>query len=142
MLIALAAAGTTAAQEVTMNVRQGPETVFDEPVEQIVPELEGARATDSNGRVGNEFVFWGYELADGRSAYLFACAIMEGVDCEARRQQICAGGQEIISIAETAGGVRQMRCSRLSVASIGERHPGCTDRTSDLALSVGLVHCM
>ena len=51
-----------------MGLRQEPSTVFSEPVERLVPELEGATATGQNGRVGGELVFWGYKLRDGKRA--------------------------------------------------------------------------
>ena len=124
-----------------MNVSQGPETVFDRPVEQIILDLAGATATDENGRVGNELVFWGYRLADGRAAYLFACAIMKGVDCEARTQEICLGQTNVISTTQTAGDVRHMRCKEFSFVGVGDVRPGCVDRTSDQDLAVGLVQC-
>jgi hypothetical protein len=55
--------------------------VFSEPIDTLLPELEGATATGENGRVGPELVFWGYRLGDGRPAFLFACAPREGVNC-------------------------------------------------------------
>ena len=37
-----------------MNVRQGPETVFEQPPAEIFPALVDANATGENGRVGSE----------------------------------------------------------------------------------------
>jgi len=124
-----------------MNVRQGPETVFDRPVDQILPELAGATATNENGRVGNELVFWGHRLADGRSAFLFACAPKEGVDCDARAQAICLSGTNVIRRIETQGDVRHMRCRSMTLPKVGDLHPGCTNRVEGEDLAVGLVQC-
>jgi hypothetical protein len=64
--------GVADEHERQMNVRQGPDAVFDRPVGELLPILAGSRETGENGRVGNELVFWGFELADGRQAFLFA----------------------------------------------------------------------
>ena len=72
-----------------MNVRQGPETVFDRPPAEILPALAGAKATGENGRVGSELVFWGYEQNDGRRVFFFACALRPDFDCATRVPAIC-----------------------------------------------------
>ena len=64
---------------------------------EILPELAGARATGVNGRVGNEFVFWGYQLDDGEQAWLYACALVDEVDCPQRRTEVCDEGFELLS---------------------------------------------
>ena len=76
-VVALLLVATAYSQERAMGVRQKPDAVFSQPVEALVPELAGATATDENGRVGAELVFWGYRLGDGRTAFLFACAPSE-----------------------------------------------------------------
>jgi len=124
-----------------MNVRQGPETVFDRPVEQILPELAGATATRENGRVGNELVFWSYRLADGRNAYLFACAPLEGVDCDTRAQAICPSRTQVIERVGAQGLVRHLRCSSMAVPKAGDLHPGCLDNIKGQDLVAGLVQC-
>ena len=58
-------AESRAIPERQMNVSQGPDSVFNTDVSEIMPRLKGATATNENGRVGNELVFWGYRLADG-----------------------------------------------------------------------------
>jgi hypothetical protein len=142
MTLLLAMAATTAvAQERSMNVRQGPETVFDRPVEQIFIELAGATATNENGRVGNELVFWNYRLADGRVASLFACAQREDVDCDARVRAICLNSANVMRRIDTPGIVRQLRCQSLSMPKVGDLRPGCLERQEGEALLAGLVQC-
>lgn len=140
VLITMGAAAA-AAQERVMNVTQGPDTVFDRPVEQIMTELAGATATDENGRVGNELVFWGFELDDGRDVYFYACAMREGIDCEARSMAICTGRTEILRRIETAGQVRHLRCREVATVGVGDLRPGCTDRVEANNLHAGLVQC-
>ena len=132
-------AGVAAERE--MNVRQGPETVFDVPVEEIFPALAGATATDRNGRVGNEFVFWGYRLADGQAAWLYACAPFEGVDCEERRRAVCDGDLEVLAERADAGNAVARHCTVISVVGVGDRRPGCTDIDVQMELSIGLLSC-
>lgn len=142
VLAIAAAAPTASAQERLMNVEQGPESVFDRPVDEILPELAGATATHENGRVGNELVFWGYRLADGRGGYFFACALREDVDCDARIELICpAGRTDVLSRLETVGEVRELKCRDVAVAGPGDLRPGCTDRTQANNLAAGLVQC-
>lgn len=129
------------AAERTMGVTHPPETVFDVPVDEIVPELAGASPTGANGRVGGELVFWGYRLADGRDAEFFACALIEGVDCDARIAAICPAGTRLLASGERAGTVVRRRCREISFANPGDVRPGCTDRSADTGLRVGLVAC-
>jgi len=124
-----------------MTVRQGPETVFDVPVEQLIPELDGARPTRVNGRVGSEFVFWGYTLADGRDVWLYACALIEGVDCPQRREAICDGPIEMLAERVDTGRAVDRHCRSIAVAGVGELHPGCNDEVYEASLDIGVVAC-
>jgi hypothetical protein len=139
--IGAALVSIAAAQERTMNVRQGPETVFAQPVEQILPELVGARATDENGRVGGELVFWGYRLADGRPAFFFACAQLPDVDCGARVQLICPDRTTVLATSEASGAMLRRECRPVAFAAPGDTRPGCVDNVDTAPLQVGLVTC-
>jgi hypothetical protein len=134
-------AGSLGAQERSMNVTQGPEAVFDRPVVEIVPTLEDATATGENGRVGNELVFWGYRLADGRPVYFFACKRSPDVDCAARIESICLTTTTVLESAETTGKTVRRTCREVGVAAPGDTRPGCSDTIEDVALAVGLVSC-
>jgi hypothetical protein len=139
---AIVAGGAAAlAAERQMNVRQGPETVFDRPVEQLIPQLQGARATNQNGRVGGELVFWGYQLADGGSAYLFACAPIGSVNCEERISAICPVFTEVMTRSEYAGQVIRRNCREVCVSAPGDLRPCCTDTAAQSPLQIGLVSC-
>jgi hypothetical protein len=135
---------TTSAQRAEpqrqLNIRQGPESVFDRPVSEIMSELDGATATGQNGRVGNELVFWGYELTDGREVYLFACAKLDDVDCDRRRRSICLQDSRLIRAHEVAGKVRHVNCRALHIGP-GDIKPPCTNSESESILDVGLVQC-
>jgi len=125
-----------------MNVRQGPETVFKQPVAQIVPGLAGAKATSQNGRVGNEFVFWGYRLADGTPAFFYACAAVPGVDCLTRRTQICVSGQtKVLSENQSMGNVQKLSCQPVCDVNAPKAMPCCTGSQQTADLEVGLVSC-
>lgn len=125
----------------TMTVTAGPEQVFDRPLGEILPELENAMPTGNNGRVGNEMVFWSYQLQDNRQVNFFGCAVLDDVDCEERIQAICpAGGQEITRAVEP-GGVRHMYCRAIGVVGAGDLHPACQDNTRESDVLVGLVQC-
>ena len=141
----LAASVPSAAQEKLrreMNVRQGPDKVFDRPVGEILPALAGAKPTRANGRVGSELVFWGYDLADGRNVAFFACAPLAGVDCMTRTQLICPPRGELLETRETEGKVTHRRCTPVAMGAAGSTRPGCNDNENDGAdLLVGLVHC-
>ena len=124
-----------------MTVRQGPDTVFDVPVERLIPELGGATPTGVAGRVGSEFVFWGYRLADGEEAWLYACALIEGVDCSQRRQAICDGPIDVLAERVETGRAVDRHCRSIAVAGVGELHPGCSDEVYEAALDIGVVAC-
>ena len=133
-----------AAQEVPerqMNVRLGPETVFDRPPAEIFPTLEGATATGENGRVGSELVFWGYEQRDGRRVFLFACAVRPDFDCAARVPAICPVTTTVLETREASGKTVRRDCRRVGVVAPGDTRPGCDDRVEDASLAVGLVSC-
>jgi hypothetical protein len=129
------------AEEREMNVQQGPEAVFSVPVASIFPVLETAEATGRNGRVGDELVFWGYRLGDGRQVDLVACAETADVDCAARERQVCPSGMERLAQTTAEGLVRRRHCTRVATVAPGELHPGCTDRDAHRDLVVSLVQC-
>jgi hypothetical protein len=137
--------GVWAQQEIParqMNVRQGPETVFDRSPAEILPALAGATATAENGRVGTELVFWGYEQRDGRRVFLFACAQEPELDCAARTLAICPTTTTVLETTEARGAAVRRSCRSFSVSAPGALHPGCDDRLDGSAsLAVGLVSC-
>jgi hypothetical protein len=139
--LAVIAAGSLGAQERNTNVTQGPEAVFDRPVTEIVPTLESATASGVNGRVGNELVFWGYELADGRPVYFFACMKSADVDCAQRIESICTTTTTVLESTETNGKIVRRTCREVTTAAPGDTRPGCSDKVEDVALAVGLVSC-
>lgn len=123
----------------TMGVSRGPELVFAQPVDELMPILQGATATGRNGRVGGELVFWSYRLADGRDVLLQACAALEGIDCAARSQRVCpAGLPQPLQGLELSGEVRHLHCRPVGQAAPGDLRPNCTDleRTSPLQVAV------
>ena len=124
-----------------MNVRQGPESVFDRPPADILPALAGAKATGENGRVGSELVFWGYEQADGRRVFFFACALRPEFDCATRASAICPVTTTVLETRETSGTMVRRNCRNVSVVGPGELRPGCDDRAATASLAVGLVSC-
>jgi hypothetical protein len=124
-----------------MGVTAGPDKVFAEPVERIMPLLAGASATGNNGRVGNELVFWEYRLADGGTANLFACANLPDVNCEGRLGRICPGSGRELARAEQNGTIRELNCRAVGVAGVGDLRPGCEDDTQNSDLLVGLMQC-
>ncbi len=125
----------------TMNVSGGPERVFDESADAILPELAGAVATGSNGRVGNQLVFWEYRLQDNSRTNFFACAQGEEIDCDTRIRQICPGGGEEHLRKDASGLVRHLDCEAIGIASPGELFPNCTDTEQTEPLLVGLMEC-
>jgi hypothetical protein len=129
------------AQERKMDVKQGPDSVFTSPVASLLPELAGARSTGENGRVGNELVFWGYKLGDGRQAFLFACAPMADVNCDERVPMICPARANVLTTGAANGNVTHRQCHELSSAKIGDVRPGCFDTVENVSLSIGLVSC-
>ncbi len=127
--------------ERTMGVSAGPENVFSQPVSEIVPELANAVATGTNGRVGSEMVFWGYRLQDNRDVNLFACAMLDDVDCDERISKICpTGGQEQARVYEP-GTVRHINCRPIGIAAPGDLLPNCEDYDRSYDLMVGLMQC-
>ena len=125
-----------------MNVRQGPETVFEQPPAEIFPALEGATATGENGRVGSELVFWGFEQRDGRRVFLFACPVRPDLDCAARVPAICpATAATVLETREAAGKTVRRYCRNVAVTGPGDLRPGCDDRLESASLAVGLVSC-
>lgn len=147
MMAAMAVAATASSAglgeeaERQMNVRQGPASVFAEPPGQIFSELAGATATDENGRIGNELVFWGYRLADGREVYLVACAMIDTIDCAARESRVCQTESRVLSRGTSQGLVRQIECKSIATAAPGDIRPGCTDTERSQELAVALVTC-
>lgn len=133
--------GVAHAQQEHEAVRQGPESVFEEPVERIFDVLVDATATGPNARIGREFVYWGYTLADGRDVFLFACAPLEDVNCEARRDAICPAGNTLIARSELVGRVRQVQCRSIAVSAPGDLRPGCSDQEVENQLDAGIVQC-
>ena len=138
--IALPAENGVAAER-EMTVRQGPETVFDVPVGDIFPALSGATATGDNGRVGNEFVFWGYRLTDGGEVWFYACALVAGVDCNERRRAVCDGAGDVLAERADMGRAVDRRCSGIAIVGAGDLRPGCTDVAVESPLAVGLLAC-
>jgi hypothetical protein len=124
-----------------MNVQQGPETVFERPIGEVFPLLEGATATDANGRVGNELVFWGYTLQNGGVVNLFACALRDDVDCEARSRLICPGASRLLERTQATGRVRTISCRAVAVETPGGERPGCDDREVAQPLDTGVMQC-
>jgi hypothetical protein len=125
----------------SMTVTIGPDKVFERPVDEVLPQLRNAVATNINGRVGNELVFWEYQLVDNRRVNLFACAMLDDVDCEARLSSICPGsGQELTRIIES-GVVRQLDCRAIGVGGVGDPRPNCTDDVIQNELLVGIMQC-
>ena len=139
----LAAVGASSAQQREMNVRQGPETVFMKPVAEVVPFLAGATPTGENGRVGMEFVFWGFKQPDGRNVFLFGCAPSVDVNCEERVPLICPTGITTRLLEQTMddGTIIRRNCRNLAVAAPGDTRPGCEDREATAGLLVGVVTC-
>ncbi|MFZ1990823.1 MAG: hypothetical protein WAW96_13760, partial [Alphaproteobacteria bacterium] len=109
-----------------MTVYEGPEKVFSQPVGEIEPALQGAKPTGRNGRVGNEFVFWGYRLASRKAAFLYACLPATGVDCTARRALICDRDLTVISEHEARGSVQKLDCQPVCEARVVSSRPCCT----------------
>lgn len=124
-----------------MNVRQGPEAVFDRPPADILPDLAGATATGENGRVGTELVFWGYEQPGGRHVFFFACAQRPELDCAVRVPAICPATTTVLATSVASGNTVHRSCRSIAVTSPGEVRPGCDDRLQNAELAVGLVTC-
>jgi hypothetical protein len=140
-LIAIVVATVVGAQERKMDVKQAPDAVFTEPVASLLPELAGATATGQNGRVGNELVFWGYKLGNGRPAFLFACMPKADVNCDERVPMICTARTNVLTTGSANGNIVRRQCRELTVAQIGDVRPGCVDTLENVPLSIGLVSC-
>jgi hypothetical protein len=126
----------------TMGVSKGPELVFDQPVESVMPALAGATPTGQNGRVGGELVFWSYRLQDGREVLFHACAELPGVDCTARALLVCPAGQPTtLQTGSISGEVRELQCRAIGQAAPGDLRPNCLDSEFSSALVLGLVSC-
>jgi hypothetical protein len=124
-----------------MGIKQGPETVFDDSVGEIIPDLIDARETGRNGRVGREMVFWEYRLAGGEQAYFYACAPVKNTDCGHRRQLICGRDMRLISESERSGRISRFRCPiSCNSISAGES-PCCLEYVEKYTLQTGLVQC-
>ena len=106
-----------------------------------MPELEGASPTGENGRIGGELVFWGYRLGDGRPVFLFACAMLQDVDCEQRTQLICPDLTTVLRTGTTDGNIVRRECRNIAVVAPGEDRPGCIDTPQNVPIAVGLVSC-
>jgi hypothetical protein len=139
-VLALPATAISDALKREMTVREGPERVFSQPVSEIEPALQGAKPTGRNGRVGNEFVFWGYRLASGKAAFLYACLPATGVDCTARRALICDRELNVISEHEARGSVQKLDCQPICKPQESPR-PCCTGSEVQLGLVTGVVSC-
>jgi hypothetical protein len=124
-----------------MNVRQGPESVFAVDPGELFSDLAGATATGANGRVGDELVFWGYRLGDGRSVFLVACLMTATVDCAVREARVCLGDSAVLARTTSAGRVRRVQCSSIGLVAPGDLRPGCTDRETSDQLALSLLQC-
>ncbi len=136
-----AVAAVAGAQERRMDVKQRPDAVFSEPVSSLLPQLAGATATGENGRIGNELVFWGYKLGDGRRAFLFACAPGGDVNCDERVPMICLARPNVLTTGAANGNVTHRQCREIASTKVGDLHPGCVDTVENVPLSIGLVSC-
>lgn len=126
----------------SMGVSKGPELVFDQPLESVMPALAGATPTGQNGRVGGELVFWSYRLQDGRDVLFHACAELPGVDCAARAQLVCPAGQPTtLHTGSISGEVRELQCRAIGQAAPGDLRPNCLDSEFSSELVLGLVSC-
>lgn len=120
----------------------GPERVFSRPVTEIVPLLQDARRAGPNGRVGSEMVFWGYELAGNKPAFLVACAMLPGVDCAGRVPQVCQSGRpEILFSQQDQGEVRFLNCQEVGIVAPGGLTPNCADTQKVQEVAVTLLSC-
>lgn len=126
----------------SMGVTRGPELVFHQPVEAVMPALAGAVATGRNGRVGGELVFWSYQLQDGSDVLFIACAELEGVDCAARTQLVCpAGKPTTLQTSSISGEVRELQCRSIAQVAPGDLRPNCLEDEITSPLTLGLVSC-
>jgi len=140
VIVSLPSLGQEARRQ--MNVLQGPDSVFAEALVQIFAELAGATATDENGRIGNELVFWSYQLTDDREVYLVACVMLDDVDCAERESRVCRTETRVISRSTSPGLVHELNCRSIATVGPGDIRPGCTDRERSQDLAVSLVTCL
>lgn len=142
LLGACQSAGVRQLPERTEVAVGGPERVFTRPVAEIVPLLQDAQRAGPNGRVGSELVFWGYELAGSRPAFLVACAVLPGVDCAARASQVCQSGRpEILFSQLDQGEVRYLNCQEVGIVAPGDLTPNCADTQEVQEVAVTLLSC-
>lgn len=128
--------------ERSMGVTKGPELVFDQPVDAVMPALAGAVPTGNNGRVGGELVFWSYRLQDDSDVLFVACAELEGVDCAARAQLVCPEGKPaFLQTSSISGEVRELQCRAVAQVAPGELRPNCLEDEIVSPLFLGLVSC-
>ena len=132
-IVALLLGATASSQERAIGVRQKLDAVFSQPVEALVPELAGATATDENGRGRRRAQCFGaIDYGDGRTAFLFACAPSEVVNCDERVQLICLDGTNVIRNSTADGTVTRRQLAPTSgVAAPGvscARAAGTTKR--------------
>ena len=125
----------------SMTVTGGPERVFDRPLGDILPQLRHARPTGINGRVGNELVFWGYQLQDDQKLNFYGCAQLHNVDCDERMHAICPDGGKEIARAIEPGGVRHVNCRAIGIVGTGDLLPNCQDEMQTNDVLVGLMQC-
>jgi hypothetical protein len=87
-------------------------------------------------------VFWGYELAGNRPAFLVACAVLPGVDCAARVPQVCQSGRpEILFSQQDQGEVRYLNCQEVGIVAPGDLSPNCSDTQEVQEVVVTLLSC-
>jgi hypothetical protein len=129
----------TANAATTYSISQGPESVFDQPLADIFPDLSGAARTDESGRRGAELVYWGFRLADGKSVMFYACAPGAGVDCGDRGASICRNTGRVLKTATASGKITRKSCTRLCDVTMGKSC--CTTEETPATLAVGLVEC-
>lgn len=126
----------------SMGVTKGPELVFEQPVESVMPALAGATPTGQNGRIGGELVFWSYRLQDSRDVLFVACAQLEGVDCAARTRLVCPAGEPVVlQSGSISGEVRKLECRAIAQAAPGDLRPNCADSEFSNPLVLELVSC-
>lgn len=144
-MILAAAAFLTAASAVTYaatvdTLRQGPEAVFDQPLGSIFADLQEAKRTQESGRVGREFVYWGFTLAAGQPVLFYACAITRGVDCGRRSVSLCHKPANVLKTSQTIGRVRHLECRLTCTTDLGSQNC-CSETEAPGPVEAGLVSC-
>lgn len=125
----------------SMGVNAGPETVFEQPVAEVFAPLSDAVATGNNGRVGNELVFWEYQLANTSKVNFYVCIMQEEINCEARIRAICPAGGSEIDRRVIPGNVRHLNCRAVGIANTGDLRPNCDDSETLDDLLAGILQC-